>query len=130
MFNGEVYRGFDALSLTKAELDYTQDTVRVLSGLYGTFHPYQISNPLNEGKYTLVSAGSAGLGCGSLAVWSCQLPFQALDVLISDFKLAIEYDGVHWHSGKENKDRKKNFALKKLGINLFILLMHLFGQRR
>lgn len=45
MFNGEVYRGFDALSLTKAELDYTQDTVRVLSGLYGILKPLDVIYP-------------------------------------------------------------------------------------
>jgi hypothetical protein len=50
--------------------------------------------------------------------WRKKLDGMEVDVLISDFKLAIEYDGVHWHSGKEDKDRKKNFALKKLGINL------------
>jgi cytoplasmic iron level regulating protein YaaA (DUF328/UPF0246 family) len=45
MFNGEVYRGFDALSLTKAELNYTQETVRILSGLYGILKPLDVIYP-------------------------------------------------------------------------------------
>jgi cytoplasmic iron level regulating protein YaaA (DUF328/UPF0246 family) len=34
-FNGDVYEGFDAKSLSAADLDYAQQHVRVLSGLYG-----------------------------------------------------------------------------------------------
>lgn len=45
MFNGEVYRGFDALSLTKAELNYTQETIRILSGLYGILKPLDVIYP-------------------------------------------------------------------------------------
>jgi cytoplasmic iron level regulating protein YaaA (DUF328/UPF0246 family) len=44
-FNGEVYRGFDAPSLSKEKLNEAQDTVRILSGLYGILKPLDIIYP-------------------------------------------------------------------------------------
>lgn len=38
-FAGEVYRGLDAQSLSKEDLEYAQDHVRILSGLYGLLRP-------------------------------------------------------------------------------------------
>lgn len=44
-FNGEAYRGFDAGSLSLEELDRAQDTVRILSGLYGILKPLDVLFP-------------------------------------------------------------------------------------
>ncbi len=41
-FNGDVYEGLDAPSLNKKALDYAQDHVRVLSGLYGVLKPLDL----------------------------------------------------------------------------------------
>ena len=38
-FTGEVYRGLDASSLNEDEINYAQQTLRVLSGLYGILKP-------------------------------------------------------------------------------------------
>jgi len=38
-FNGDVYDGFDASSLSADHLDFMQDTIRILSGLYGLLRP-------------------------------------------------------------------------------------------
>lgn len=38
-FNGGVYQGLDAKSLPEEAFDYTQDHVRILSGLYGLVRP-------------------------------------------------------------------------------------------
>ena len=38
-FTGEVYRGFDASSLSSDHINHAQDTIRVLSGLYGILKP-------------------------------------------------------------------------------------------
>ena len=38
-FNGEVYNGFSADTLTENEIKTTQDTLRILSGLYGILRP-------------------------------------------------------------------------------------------
>lgn len=44
-FNGEVYRGFDAPSLSKEKLAVAQDKVRILSGLYGILKPMDLIYP-------------------------------------------------------------------------------------
>lgn len=41
-FNGDVYEGLDAKTLNKKSLDYAQDHVRVLSGLYGILKPLDL----------------------------------------------------------------------------------------
>jgi len=44
-FNGDVYEGFDAKSLSASDLDYAQQHVRVLSGLYGLLRPLDMLQP-------------------------------------------------------------------------------------
>ena len=44
-FNGEVYRGFDAESLSKVQMTIAQNKVRILSGLYGILKPYDMIYP-------------------------------------------------------------------------------------
>ena len=44
-FNGEVYKGFDAHSLSEEEIDLAQDNLRILSGLYGILKPMDLIYP-------------------------------------------------------------------------------------
>lgn len=44
-FNGDVYEGFDAASLTADELNHAQNVVRSLSGLYGILRPFDLMHP-------------------------------------------------------------------------------------
>ncbi len=44
-FNGDVYEGLDAYSLSATDLDYAQQHVRVLSGLYGLLRPLDLLQP-------------------------------------------------------------------------------------
>ena len=44
-FNGDVYEGFNAKTLSAADLDYAQNHVRVLSGLYGLLRPLDLLQP-------------------------------------------------------------------------------------
>ncbi|MDB4837804.1 peroxide stress protein YaaA [Marinomonas sp.] len=41
-FMGDVYTGLDAYSLSKEDLVYAQDTLRILSGLYGLLKPLDL----------------------------------------------------------------------------------------
>ena len=41
-FNGDVYTGLDAYSLTEKQMDYAQDHLRILSGLYGVLRPLDL----------------------------------------------------------------------------------------
>ena len=44
-FNGDVYAGFDARSLSLTALGWAQDHVRILSGLYGMLRPFDLIHP-------------------------------------------------------------------------------------
>ncbi|MGH8806515.1 MAG: peroxide stress protein YaaA [Noviherbaspirillum sp.] len=44
-FNGDVYEGLSAGSLTAKQLDYTQSRLRILSGLYGILRPLDLMQP-------------------------------------------------------------------------------------
>ena len=44
-FNGDVYEGLDAKTLSSADLDFAQKHVRVLSGLYGLLRPLDLLQP-------------------------------------------------------------------------------------
>ncbi len=41
-FNGDVYAGLDAASLTQSQIDYAQQHLRILSGLYGVLKPLDL----------------------------------------------------------------------------------------
>jgi cytoplasmic iron level regulating protein YaaA (DUF328/UPF0246 family) len=44
-FNGDVYRGLDAYSIAEDNIDMLQNTVRILSGLYGVLRPLDVIMP-------------------------------------------------------------------------------------
>ena len=44
-FNGDVYRGLDAYTLEASKLDKAQDTIRIISGLYGILKPLDLIQP-------------------------------------------------------------------------------------
>lgn len=44
-FNGDVYRGLDAYTISAEKIDTLQNTVRILSGLYGVLKPLDLILP-------------------------------------------------------------------------------------
>lgn len=44
-FSGEVYKGLDSVSLTKDQLEFVQNNLRILSGLYGILKPMDLMYP-------------------------------------------------------------------------------------
>lgn len=44
-FNGDVYEGLDAGTLEAAQIDWAQDRLRILSGLYGLLRPLDLMQP-------------------------------------------------------------------------------------
>ncbi|MFD1063294.1 peroxide stress protein YaaA [Winogradskyella litorisediminis] len=44
-FNGDVYRGIDAYTIDTKKLDKVEDTVRIISGLYGILKPLDLIQP-------------------------------------------------------------------------------------
>ena len=59
-FTGDVYAGLDATSLNQSQLDFTQNTLRILSGLYGILKPLDLIQPyrLEMGTSLKTSRGS------------------------------------------------------------------------
>ncbi len=44
-FDGDVYEGMNTPSLTAADLDFAQNSIRILSGLYGVLRPLDLMQP-------------------------------------------------------------------------------------
>ena len=44
-FNGDVYRGLDAYTIPQEKIETLQNTVRILSGLYGVLKPTDLIQP-------------------------------------------------------------------------------------
>ncbi len=44
-FNGDVYQGLDAYTLDESKIDRLQDSLRILSGLYGVLRPLDLIQP-------------------------------------------------------------------------------------
>ncbi|HNW54832.1 MAG TPA: YaaA family protein, partial [Bacteroidales bacterium] len=44
-YNGDVYDGLDASSLSPAEIDFAQQNLRIISGLYGLLQPLDTIKP-------------------------------------------------------------------------------------
>lgn len=56
-FNGDVYRGIDSAEYSKSEFTFAQQTVRILSGLYGLLRPLDLMQP-----YRLEMGSKLGVG--------------------------------------------------------------------
>lgn len=56
-FAGDVYRGFDAYSLPLDKLTTAQNTVRILSGLYGVLKPLDLMQPYRLEMGTKMKVG-------------------------------------------------------------------------
>ncbi len=44
-FKGDVYQGLDAQSMSDKQLNWAQDNLRILSGLYGLLRPLDLMQP-------------------------------------------------------------------------------------
>jgi len=45
LFRGEVYIGLDATSMDESDMDFAQDHLRILSGMYGLLRPMDLMQP-------------------------------------------------------------------------------------
>jgi len=58
-FNGDVYAGLDASSLSEASVNYAQNHLRILSGLYGVLRPLDLMQAYRLEMGTKVHIGDA-----------------------------------------------------------------------
>ena len=56
-FNGDVYQGLDAYSIPEKKLDALQDSLRILSGLYGILKPLDLMQPYRLEMGTQLKVG-------------------------------------------------------------------------
>jgi hypothetical protein len=56
-FSGDVYRGLDVYTLPKEKIDYLQNTLRIISGLYGVLKPLDLIQPYRLEMGTRISVG-------------------------------------------------------------------------
>ncbi len=56
-FNGDVYQGLDAYTIPENKLDKLQDTLRILSGLYGILKPLDLIQPYRLEMGTQLKVG-------------------------------------------------------------------------
>ena len=56
-FNGDVYQGLDAYSLKESQYDKLQDSLRILSGLYGMLRPLDLIQPYRLEMGTKLTVG-------------------------------------------------------------------------
>lgn len=58
-FRGEVYLGFEANTMTKAQAEMADQQVRILSGLYGLLRPLDLIQPYRLEMGTILKVGKA-----------------------------------------------------------------------
>ena len=58
-FTGDVYQGLDAKSLTEQQLNFAQEHLLILSGMYGALRPLDIMEPYRLEMGTSLKVGSA-----------------------------------------------------------------------
>ena len=56
-FSGDVYRGMDIYTLPKEKVDYLQNSLRILSGLYGILKPLDLIQPYRLEMGTRMKVG-------------------------------------------------------------------------
>ncbi|MFS4494157.1 peroxide stress protein YaaA [Maribacter sp. 2308TA10-17] len=56
-FNGDVYQGLDAYTISEKKLEKLQDTLRILSGLYGILKPLDLMQPYRLEMGTQLKVG-------------------------------------------------------------------------
>ena len=79
-FNGDVYEGLDAPSLSAADLLYAQDHLRILSGLYGLLRPLDLMQAYRLEMGTRLSNPR---GKDLYAFWGTRLA-EAVNVAVQD----------------------------------------------
>lgn len=56
-FSGDVYRGLDVYTLPKEKIDSLQNTLRIISGMYGVLKPLDLIQPYRLEMSTSISIG-------------------------------------------------------------------------
>ncbi len=80
MFDGEVYRGLSARTLTRADLEWSQDHLAILSGMFGLLRPLDLIQPYRLEMGTKLKTRR---GSNLYAFWGHTIR-KRLDVLLAE----------------------------------------------
>lgn len=80
-FKGDVYTGLDAATLSEAQLNYAQQHLRILSGLYGVLRPLDLMYPYRLEMGTKLKTPQ---GTNLYQFWGAQLTDSLNEELLQD----------------------------------------------
>ena len=101
-FNGEVYRGLDAYSLSPEKMDYLQDRLRILSGLYGVLKPLDLMQPY---RLEMGTRMAVGVNKNLYAFWQKKIT-QALNEELEDDTLFLNLASNEYFKAIDKKTLK------------------------
>lgn len=105
-FNGDVYDGIDAYSIDSSKFEYLQNTLRILSGLYGVLKPFDLMQAyrLEMGtKYQIDEANNL------YEFWGNQIT-NALNDEISEGELVVNLASNEYFKAVNSKKLKGNLV--------------------
>ena len=122
-FSGDVYRGLDAYTIPKNKIDKVQDTVRILSGLYGILKPLDLIQPYRLEMGTKLSIGK---NKNLYEFWKENIT-KALNTELKDDEIFLNLASVEYFKAIDKKTLKvpvvdvdfkelKNGEYKTIGI--------------
>ena len=101
-FDGEVYLGLDAYTLSESQIRVAQDSLRILSGLYGLLRPLDLIQP-----YRLEMGTSLAIGASKnlYAFWKDRIT-TALNAELQDEAFLINLASREYYSVIDSKKLK------------------------
>lgn len=101
-FNGDVYTGFDAYTLPVAKLNKLQDSLRILSGLYGLLKPLDLMQPYRLEMGTQLPVGE----CKNLYEFWRSTITNALNAELKDGELFVNLASKEYFDAVDAKALK------------------------
>ncbi|WP_297515460.1 peroxide stress protein YaaA [Flavobacterium sp.] len=101
-FDGEVYTGLDAYTLTEEKLQRAQEQLRILSGLYGLLKPLDMMQPYRLEMGTKLPVGSAK---DLYAFWKSKLT-KTLNASMEEGELLLNLASTEYFSALDAKQLK------------------------
>ncbi|HXJ98253.1 MAG TPA: peroxide stress protein YaaA [Gelidibacter sp.] len=122
-FNGDVYRGLDAYTIPETNIESLQNTVRILSGLYGVLKPLDLMQPYRLEMGTKLNIGK---NKNLYEFWKTDIT-KALNAELNDNELFLNLASVEYFKAIDTKALKvpvvnvdfkelKNGTYKTIGI--------------
>ena len=86
MYAGDVFKGFQAATITQASADFSQDHLLIVSGAYGVLRPYDMISPYRLEMRAKLAVDSATTLCG---FWQDKLGAHVQTLLGSGGELCV-----------------------------------------